>query len=41
MDHLIDKFIIEIDKGIKFSTENIKDSENSYPAKDIQNPELS
>ena len=41
MDHLIDKFIIEIDKGIKFSTENMKDSKNSYPAKDIKNPELS
>ncbi len=41
MNSILDKIIIEIDKGIKFSTLNTINHERAYPAEDIEEYELS
>ena len=40
MTNFIDKLIIEIDKGIKFSSQNQQVSERPYPAEGTQNQQL-
>jgi ubiquinone biosynthesis monooxygenase Coq7 len=38
---LIDKFITEIDKGLKFSTQNYQKESRQYPAQNIEEDSLS
>ena len=37
---LIDKFITEIDKGLKFSTQNYQNESRQYPAQNIEEDSL-
>ena len=37
---LIDKFITEIDKGLKFSTQNYQKESRQYPAQNIEEDSL-
>ena len=40
MNSILDKIVIEIDKGIKFSTLNTINHERAYPAEDIEEYEF-
>ena len=41
MSHFVDKLIMELDKGIRFSTRSIREHKRPYPAQNISEPTLS
>ena len=40
MDKFVDILIKEVDKGLKYSTQNFQSNKRTYPAEDIKNKEL-